>query len=319
MCESAAGASGTAGLAPQQYRYRLFGWSLASELALSDLPAGDPTAPVDVNVRLGEVPPLEDAIRLGTLVTYHRDGRVRIEIPGVAAYLIRGGSEVVIEPQIRLDAHDIRVFLLGSVVGVLCHQRGELPLHGSCVEVDGRAVVLSGLSGTGKSTLAATLVAQGARFIADDVSVVTRAGEAFQVMPAFPRQKLWRDALTALGLSAGRRVRSTGDGQKFEHSVAGKFSAEPLPLALVCHLRRGPDIANAACLYADRFQALQAANEAVYRLGVGQVVNGQNMFSTVAALASKVPQLYLPVPDDLSALPAFAAELPTLLKRYGDF
>jgi hypothetical protein len=57
-------------------------------------------------------------------------------------------------------------------------------------------------------------------------------------------------------------------------------------------------------------------NEAVYRLPIGQALNGQAMFNTVGALATSVPQLVLPVPDNLAELPSFAAALPGLLRRH---
>jgi hypothetical protein len=300
------------------WRYRIFGWQLESELELPNLPTGDTSDCVDVTFRLGDAPPLEDAIPLGTLVSYNRNGCARIEIPGVAAFVVRDGREVVIAPQMAPDAPDIGVFLLGSVIGILCHQRGELPLHASCVEIDGRAVVFSGLSGTGKSTLAAAMVALGTRMLADDVAVATRADDGFRIMPSFPGQKLWRDALTALRLPAGRKLRSTGDAEKFEHRVGDAFCPDPRPLALMCHLYRERDAAALPALYADRFRALLAANESVYRLSIGQALNGQRMFDSVAALAKTVPQLALPVPDELEELSSFAARLPALLGRYSE-
>jgi len=297
-------------------RYRIFGWQLESELNLPDLPIGDAADPVDVTFRLGEAPPLEDAIPLGTLVSYNRHGCARIEIPGVAAFVVRDGREVVIAPHMAPDAPDIRVFLLGSVIGALCHQRGELPLHASCVVIDGRAVVFSGQSGAGKSTLAAAMVARGSQLLSDDVAVARRVDDGFHIMPAFPGQKLWRDALASLSLPAGRKLRSSGDAEKFEHLVGDGFCPEPRRLALICHLRREHHAAALPILYSNRFQALQAANEAVYRLGIGQALNRQRMFGTVAALATSVPQLSLPVPDDLDGLSSFAARLPALIGRY---
>lgn len=41
-------------------------------------------------------------------------------------------------------------------------------LHASCVAVDGKAVLILGQSGAGKSALALTLMAYGARLVADD-------------------------------------------------------------------------------------------------------------------------------------------------------
>ncbi|WP_380877834.1 HPr kinase [Sphingomonas sp. DBB INV C78] len=49
-------------------------------------------------------------------------------------------------------------------------------LHASCVEIGGRAVLLHGRSGSGKSDLALRLIDRGARLISDDYTIVRRAG-----------------------------------------------------------------------------------------------------------------------------------------------
>ncbi|HKO09019.1 MAG TPA: HPr kinase/phosphatase C-terminal domain-containing protein [Alphaproteobacteria bacterium] len=43
-----------------------------------------------------------------------------------------------------------------------------IQVHGSCVEIDGRGVLLRGASGRGKSDLALRLIDRGARLVADD-------------------------------------------------------------------------------------------------------------------------------------------------------
>ena len=61
----------------------------------------------------------------------------------------------------------------GTVTALLLAWRGAIPIHGSAVELDGRAFLICGPSGAGKSTLAAALVASGrARLIADDLSAL---------------------------------------------------------------------------------------------------------------------------------------------------
>ena len=67
---------------------------------------------------------------------------------------------------------NIRLYLLGSAMGVLLHQRGLLPLHANAVEIDGKAFAFMGASGSGKSTLAAWFHDHGYRIIADDVCAV---------------------------------------------------------------------------------------------------------------------------------------------------
>lgn len=49
-------------------------------------------------------------------------------------------------------------------------------LHATTVAVDGRAVVIEGRSGAGKSDLALRLLDRGARLVADDQTLVVRLG-----------------------------------------------------------------------------------------------------------------------------------------------
>ena len=63
-----------------------------------------------------------------------------------------------------------------TVAALTAAWRGLLPLHACAVELDGRAVLIAGAGGAGKSTLTAGLLASGARFVADDL-VVVRVGE----------------------------------------------------------------------------------------------------------------------------------------------
>jgi serine kinase of HPr protein (carbohydrate metabolism regulator) len=49
-------------------------------------------------------------------------------------------------------------------------------LHASCVVKDGRAILLSGRSGSGKSDLALRLIDRGAVLVSDDYTIVRRVG-----------------------------------------------------------------------------------------------------------------------------------------------
>ena len=49
-------------------------------------------------------------------------------------------------------------------------------LHASCVAIDGRGVLIEGLSGTGKSDLALRLIDRGAVLVSDDYIICTRQG-----------------------------------------------------------------------------------------------------------------------------------------------
>ena len=49
-------------------------------------------------------------------------------------------------------------------------------LHASCVAVDGRAVLITGVSGSGKSDLALRLIDRGFKLVSDDRTVLSKEG-----------------------------------------------------------------------------------------------------------------------------------------------
>ncbi|WP_112321801.1 HPr kinase/phosphorylase [Oceanibium sediminis] len=51
-------------------------------------------------------------------------------------------------------------------------------LHATCVALDGRGVLLRGVSGSGKSSVAVQMIGLGATLVADDHVLVARRGDA---------------------------------------------------------------------------------------------------------------------------------------------
>jgi energy-coupling factor transporter ATP-binding protein EcfA2 len=102
-----------------------------------------------------------------------------------------------------------------------------LLLHASAVETAGRAILLVGDSGAGKSTGAAALVALGAAPLADDgVVVALRAGAPWAVAGPLRSNPFSRGAKRLLH---GRLSRRAPDGP-----------ARLVPVGAVVFLRRGP-------------------------------------------------------------------------------
>lgn len=93
-------------------------------------------------------------------------------------------------------------------------------VHCSCVAIDGRAILIGGRSGTGKSDLALRLIDRGAALVSDDYTIVRRA----------------RDQLIA---SAPETIRGM-----IEVRGVGLIELEPLadvPVALFIDLDRAPE------------------------------------------------------------------------------
>ena len=169
-------------------------------------------------------------------------------IPDVARFLVRNGNHITVDPVPLAPARNVRLFLLGSAMGALLHQRGLLPLHANAIEIGGQAVAFMGPSGEGKSTLAAWFHDKGHQVIADDVCVVSADGsDGPTVRPGLPRLRLWREALEASGRNAGDYPASyvdDGNYDKFDVPLARQSEPEKAwPLACVYLLDRAETFA----------------------------------------------------------------------------
>ena len=200
------------------------------------MPVSD-DGPPDVFVKLGAVP---DA-PAGGFGPFPVAGGLLIVVDEVGRYFVRNGSEVVVSPQPNAAKRDMRLFLLGSAMGALLHQRGLLPLHANSVEIGGKAFAFMGPSGSGKSTLAAWFHDRGHRVVSDDVSVVDFSEDDMPlVQPGFPRLRLWRDVLDATGRNVDSyqlsfRVQANRDKYDVPVDLRSR-SLEAVPLAAIYQL-----------------------------------------------------------------------------------
>ncbi len=212
------------------HTYRAFGLHIRSCLPCPELVPIDRSP--DVTVRYGPVPDsLESPTSKG--VCYQASpGKFLLRLKEIAGYLVLDGREIIVEPARGAADDDIRLFLLGSVLGALLHQRGLLPLHGSAVRLgDGSAAVFAGCSGVGKSTLAAALRRRGYPVVADDLSVVrTRDDGVSALQPAYPELRLWADAAAKVGEAVDTLPKSRAKLEKYSLCFHERFDDRPLPV-----------------------------------------------------------------------------------------
>lgn len=95
-----------------------------------------------------------------------------------------GGDHMLADAAPMALAHGLLAAEMGMNMQMALGWRRHLLLHASCVERDGRALVMTGESGSGKSTLAAQLGERGWRLMGDEFALLDPAtGQVF----AFPR------------------------------------------------------------------------------------------------------------------------------------
>ncbi len=217
------------------FPYCLFGLRIASELELPTLNRAATNAEgADVVIGVGRLPDRLPSARFTSSYYDVAPGSLLLRIPNVASYLIADGREIIVDPAEAADRQSLELFLLGSALGALCHQRGLLPLHASAVDVGGECVAFMGPSGAGKSTLAAHLSARGYPLVCDDVCVVHAAEDGVvRVSPADARVKLWADGLDSMALEANGLRAVRVDATKYHVPVVGVASAAPLRLGAI--------------------------------------------------------------------------------------
>jgi hypothetical protein len=93
---------------------------------------------------------------------------------------------------------DLATYFLGPVMGFILRRRGITALHASAFCIDGKAIVLTGEAGSGKSTTAAALALRGVPVLCEDIAAVAEKDEGFTVERGYPRICLWPESVEML-------------------------------------------------------------------------------------------------------------------------
>ncbi len=159
------------------------------------------------------------------------EDKVMFEVPNIAIFSVESGNIIYVTPLKDYDEDVVRLYLLGTGIGTILLQRKTLPLHGSALEFEGKAIAIVGDSGAGKSTTASALMKEGFKLMSDDVIALALTEEMnIMVNPAYPQQKLWKDSIETLGMSVDHYHSIYGRETKFNVPVIEKFVNKPIPL-----------------------------------------------------------------------------------------
>lgn len=211
--------------------YSCFDFLLHSEIPLAELDAAstEDARPV-VRVRLGSIPSVLARTNNQAMSLSVSGEDALLTVERVGRYLVRGDREILVEPAAEATERRIRLFLLGSALGILCHRRGLLPLHANAVIAGDGAFAFAGPSGAGKSTLAAHFARAGYPVLCDDVCVVGFSAGTALAWPGLRRLKLWSEAAQALGHDEEKLERVVEGFSKYQVPLPPASTAEPLPL-----------------------------------------------------------------------------------------
>jgi hypothetical protein len=295
------------------HHYQLAGLRFRSPLALPELGPVTAAGNVDVYIDESEVPLPDNGQAPPGGMTWSSDTeRCLLDVARIARFSISRGQRIAFQ---RTDAdgddHLLRLFLLGSVLGALWHQRGRLPLHAGAVDVDGRAWAFAGQSGAGKSSLVVAMAVSGAGYLCDDVCVLdVLDDDRVHAWPGLARLRVSPEIRALLRLDDRAPLDPFG-----KHALTPPWP-RPVgarPLAGIVILETVPATAKPVIDRLEAPAALAALLTHTYRMEYLPIEHRARQFDHCAALVRSVPVYRLRRPWGVQRLQGDAQRLLALL------
>lgn len=268
------------------HHYETCGVSLTTPFMLPFTLQGEETA--EVEVRFAEVAeslsdPLVRRVRFETA-----PGQFLLIVDQVARFLVEDGTDIQIDPVPGHHVNELQHFLSTSVLAALLHQRRTLLLRGAALEREGRATLLLGAPGTGKSTLARGLQGRGWNLLSDEMIALDTQESTAWVMPEGPHLRLWPDSIKHLGVDQASHAIRPNLRKRLVHSPEN-VQFDDCPLKRIFILCPGENEAPTMLPLtgANRFKALKEETYCGYYLeGMGEL--GSHLLN-LGALMQVVP------------------------------
>ncbi len=289
------------------YFHRLYGLVVAADRPLP-APRIDAAADIVITEHAARRPTATPPNLYG--YSYHilTDGSIHVTWSGHFDFVVSAdGARVDVHAESPLDAEPAYVYLLSQVISVALLQQGIESFHASAVAIDGRAFMLLGESGYGKSTLTAALVRAGARLITDDLLVLSNYGAHYDAVPGALRVKLAPDTAERLGLSWAGIPMADGSGKYSYRPDETSYVSQNTPLERIIVLEPHAQTARTESVsVVDTTRALLAATFNPLHAGSARL---QTLLSNAHALAQAVPATRLHVPRELTAVAEVIAHI----------
>ena len=213
------------------FHYKIYGLTIASEIELKEAIVAEFNEPAQVTICYGVMP---EFIWKKYKESYNRSICRQqyswIYYEGVGHFLMKGGSEIIIQLDTREDMKHVRAILLGYCLATILYQKNIIGIHASAVVMENQVVLVSGLSGAGKSTITSKLMELGYSMLSDDLVAVQSIDGRMEAVPAYPQQKLCRDTALNMGYQLEQLERLDEEREKYAVRLEKEFVTTPKPI-----------------------------------------------------------------------------------------
>ena len=211
----------------------------------------------------------------------------------------------------------LRHLLIDQVMPLIL-SRDRLVLHASAVATPSGAAAFVGFTGSGKSTIAASLAACGFPLLTDDCLVIERSRRGFVARPFYPGVRLCHDSVRAVGASlrASLPVASYTRKRRLDASQL-PCEAEVLPLRHIFVLERPANHDARRTMAIARLRgadALVALLECTFQLDIDDTAAVRRTFDRQSHLVKGVPVHRLTYPWRLRHLAETRDQIARLLR-----
>lgn len=212
----------------KKYDYHICGLNVRSEIELPeawDIPCFNTP---DVEIYYGKMPiQVNEQKETGSKACYWRPNSTWFHTEHVGDFYVSKGKEIVVELEEKIDERLLRAMILGAGIGNILVHKNILALHGGAVVSKNGTIIVCGDCGSGKSTIVNELIRNQYCLLADDTVAIKQEEGTVMAIPAYPQQKLCKDAAIQSGFDIDKLVRLDEEREKYAIPRIDQFVKQP--------------------------------------------------------------------------------------------